>query len=629
MDRNLVRPTLYGAATLSLVFLVDRPAHAYNWKTHVRMVEVAAQLMQPSSPYSTVAPSGVDPTQWANYISAINAGYTKLGVLQSALPNSGTENAAVCNYGPSDNMSDIPTVRIEDMTYLPIQGGQVIAGGSPVQYGGGCSELPIACSSDDNLRVGRILGWQGASVDDRLEDTVLWFKPTLAGGLGVADELASQFYQDAVGALVLPFVCLADLFSGNGCSFNQATNLANDSNPFELLEGAIPGAGAGTSYNYVGFWHFIDVAAGPGPFNNPRGMLYESAGPYAGIMSPIDVIIMAASDTIGWSVDASPSDGVNRYGALDQFHRSYPLWQAFTFGHIEFSPITNLAAYGWQQFVGNPKSALGLSWPLHAFGDAAEPQHVAGTTGWGHRPYEDEVDFLLDDQVLPPPTSCTLARASTTDETGGGYLDPDAAPVSPAQAARILLDGFNFWTTYHSQFAPGQVPIQQMITDLANQTLQLALVAEGNQVGSVYNDFASIVYQSGAPPIGNDTTAMGDADQMYSGQAAAMQSMIEIGTGAIIAFLTGASLTAQDPGTDGFQSCGIGDVYAADAGDGGGCEPPPGSTGTFFIDAGDLLCNGNCFSGQQCDTPCSVDDPCQGGAACANGCCVPPPPPNQ
>jgi len=235
MDRNLVRPALCGAATLSLVVLVDGPAHAYNWKTHVRMVEVAAQLMQPSSPYSTAPPSGVDPTQWQNYISAIRAGYTKLGVLQSALPDAAPENASVCNYSPSDNMSDIPNVRIEDMTYLPIQGGQVIAGGSAVQYGGGCSELPISCSSDDNLRVGRILGWQGASVDDRLNDSVLWYKPTSALGLGEADKLASTFYQDAVGALILPFVCLADLFSGSGCSLNQAENLANEYNPFELL----------------------------------------------------------------------------------------------------------------------------------------------------------------------------------------------------------------------------------------------------------------------------------------------------------------------------------------------------------------------------------------------------------
>jgi hypothetical protein len=633
--RNLVRPALCGAATLSLVFLVDAPAHAYNWKTHVRMVEVAAQLMTPNSTYTAgAAPSGVNATQWQNYITAINNAYTKLGVLQSALPNAGTENATVCNYNAADNMSDIPNVRIEDMTFLPIQGGQVIAGGSQVQYAsGGCSELPIACSSDNNLRVGRILGWQGASVDDRLNDTTLWIKLTQAGGLGLADKLLSDFYQYSVGALILPFVCFADFLSGKSCSFNQAENLANETNPFELLEGAIPGLWPGTSYNYVGFWHFIDVAAGPGQFNNPRGMLYESAGPYPLIMSPIDVIIMAASDTIGWSIDAKESDGVSRYGQFDTPPvRSFPLWQAFPYGHIEFSPVSNLAAYGWQQFVANPTSALGLSWPLHAFGDAAEPQHVAGTTGWGHRPYEDEVDFLLDQNVLPPPTSCTLALVSDNNESGGGSLDPDAPPVSSAQAARILLDGFNFWSTYQSQFAPGQVPVQEMITDLANQTLQLAFAAEGNQVGSVYNDIASIVYQSGAPPLvstGTVTTAEGDGDQMYDGQAAVMQSMIEVGTGAIIAFLTGASLTAKDPGTDGFQACVSGDVYSADAGNGdGGCVGPPTFSGSFFVDAGDQLCNGNCSSGGQCEE-CGGDASCEAGNECSNGCCQPTPPPLQ
>lgn len=601
MRTTVIRRAVMAACLVPAIALSADSAHAYNWKTHVRMVETAVQVMQPSTfPASTPAPSGVDPTQWSNYLTAIHGSVAKLQVLKSGLPNAGTESTGGCDYNPQDNMSEIPNVRIEDMAYLPLQGGQVVAG-SVLQGAGACSEAPIQCTADNALRVGRTLGWQGASADDHLNDTVLWNRPTSIIFLGAADTLATEAFDLIGGALLFPFVCVFELFSGGSCSVSQAVNLANQYNPITELAGLVPGIMgpfSGTDYNYVGFWHFVDAAAGSGMYNPTRGMLYESAGPN-GIPGAIDFGIMVGGDLIGLSLDASESDGVSRYGQYDAQHRDHPHWQASNIGHTEFSPISNMAMYGWQQYISNPNTALPLTWPLHALGDAAEPQHAAGTTGWGHRPYEDEVDNLLDAQLLPPPNTCTL----------GFLFDPLGITVvsDSGQPARILQQGFNFWNRYNSQFGTG-LPIQAMVIDEANQTLALA------NSGGVYNDAWSTEWHLGDK---------GDADEEYAGYGSAMKSMLEMGTGAIIAFLTAAAQQAKDPGVDTGQQC-IGTATFNDMT--GMCNPGGSVPGTFQSTGSTICASGSCGtdSGVECAVAdmCSDASPCQNSAQiCSDGCC--------
>jgi hypothetical protein len=278
--------------------------------------------------------------------------------------------------------------------------------------------------------------------------------------------------------------------------------------------------------------------------------------------------------------------------------RTNPQWQALALGHTEFSPISNLGYYGWQQFIANPSSAYALNWPLHAIGDASAPHHVAGTTAWGHRPYEDEVDDLLDTQLLPPPHSCTLMP---------GLEDASSPTMDPAQATRILTVGYGFWSKYQSQFGQNQLPFREMVLDEAQQAYALA------QAGGVYDDPASLLYL--VEPT--------DADRLYSGRADAMRPLLELGTGTMIAFLAGVAKTAQDPGANGSQTCPPGTLWDSSAAvcDATGSPPPSVNPGNPPI----TLVGGDDDGGGQAScsiATCSDSAPCASGFYCdASGCC--------
>jgi hypothetical protein len=521
--RFVLRAAIGTAALFSTVFSVNT-AHAYNWKTHSRMTEVAAEVMDPTFPLPPT-PAGVDPTQWNAYINDIHAGIVKYGLLKTGLGGAEHEETCSCNYRPTDNMSQIPYDRIKDMTYLPLQGGIAYAG-DWVENGMSCSEVPIdvnACPADATLRIGRVLGANGANADNHTQDTALWWRPTNALFAGEVKSIVTTALDYTAGAMLLPFVCLWDLFTGKSCDFSQAKDLATEVDPIDVVEGLIPGFFTHTSYDYVGLWHFVDVASpNPGSFNPTPGMLYTNAGPY-GQPGAFDVAIGAgAGSFLGMSLNADESDGVSRYGQFDATHRSKGQWQGLDVGMTEFSPIINMGEYGFTEWAKDATTAFPLTWVFHALGDAAEPQHVAGTTAWGHRPYEDEVDILLDGQLLPPPPTCAL-----------GFLEPGAGLLGNDQATRILLSGFQWWTKYRSQFHAGQAPIQAMVLDLAQQTFTLAMNAEGASPKSVYNDWASTVFLW-------DKSA---ADAMYQGSAAPMRAMLENGVGAMIAFLAGGADT--------------------------------------------------------------------------------------
>jgi len=615
MNKSFMRQSV-GAGLILTTVLGVSPAYAYNWKTHARVVEVAAEIMAPTFPNSTTAPSGVDQTQWTAYLAAINGAAVTLPVLNSGLGNAGKEQG--CGYRPEDDMTQIPKTRIQDLDYLPREGGTVL-NGSPAQYGGGCSEVAItpSCSFTDNpLRLGRVLGVQAATPDNHTEDTNCWFKPTNALGISMAVKAVSYAYDLAVASLVFPFLCLWSLFGGGDCDIHKALNVGEKINPVDTLWGAIPGFGGGESYDYVGFWHFVDVGAPvPGFYNGTRGMLYDNAGPNGGL-GAIDFAIMAAFDASGLSLRAGKSAGVDHYGQFDQVHRSHAQWQAFAVGHTEFSSLDELAQYGWTQFVANPTSAYGLAWPLHAFGDAAVPQHVAGTTGHGHVPFENETDALLDHQLLPPPNSCSLSFLT----------DFDAGTLDPAQAARILRIGFDFWSKYRSQFAPNNVPVRAMVQDLAQRTYALAT---GPQNSALFDDLASTVFHTadsvfcGNGCANNDTLRW--ALQRYGDKADLIPPYLEMSSGAIIAFLAGAALTAQDPGANPNRKCPAGKIFdlttqTCITGSGNPALPP----------APDLLLpdptaqgggSNACGGGQVCQlgTDCS-------SGICTNGCCGEAPP---
>lgn len=121
--------------------------------------------------------------------------------------------------------------------------------------------------------LGPTLGWHAQSIDGREVDTVFWVRPTNAGVAGLQKEMANRLIELGLGAVLLPFVCLAEVIFGDGCDADDAFDLAQRVNPITLIEGAIPGIGSISGPDYVGGWHFIDVGAIGNRYNDPRGML--------------------------------------------------------------------------------------------------------------------------------------------------------------------------------------------------------------------------------------------------------------------------------------------------------------------------------------------------------------------
>jgi len=76
----------------------------------------------------------------------------------------------------------------------------------------------------------------------------------------------------------------------------------------------------------------------------------------------------------------------------------------------------NLGYHGWRRWRDDPcKRIDNLHWPLHAIGDASCPMHALGTTGQGHRPFEDALAARLADLgVFPEADDASREEAFNT-----------------------------------------------------------------------------------------------------------------------------------------------------------------------------------------------------------------------
>lgn len=254
--------------------------------------------------------------------------------------------------------------------------------------------------------------------------------------------------------------CGVRLVFGDGCDLDDSYEFAKKYNLIDNIEGWIPGIGEVRSEMFTGLFHFVHIGAGINRFNDIRGMNHARAGAsYPGAM---DITILASSDVSGLSLNAYASDGDDRYGQYDKVSRTVAAWQAHTIGHLEWSPVDNLARYGWERFARDGFTrADALAWPLHAIGDVVEPHHVVGTSSWGHRPYEDIVDN--QEEVFFP-------------------LGGDARR---GQLERILVEGFRLWKRFRFE-----QNISSFIESLAAET-RTDVSLSGDWP---YQDWPSVVY---------------------------------------------------------------------------------------------------------------------------------------
>jgi hypothetical protein len=430
-----------------------------------------------------VLPPNGEAAAWAEYLAAVRAAPAKLAQLKTGLPTSTVDGGFNPIPGDSDDTTGYPysakspatcslfnnekrdlnrlnDFRIIDLDYFPKRKAEpcgLLKPEDDADRALGSVRTPARPDLVTERVTELVLGWHAGGVDDHLNDTALWVRPTLVGLYGLYFEAASWVWEVGVGTILLPFALLWSLFSGNDINLDSSYALARQYNPVDEIQGAIPGVGDIRSDDYTGLWHFESVDAGVHRFNDTRGMWYPGAGPdHPGAL---DVAILAFTQATGLSLNAHISEGPSNYGGLDRTHRTWPQWQAHSVGMLEWSPLHNLAAYGWNRFKSDPSNAVGLGWPLHAIGDASEPHHVTSTTAWGHVPYEKWVNGNLD--VYMPSGFDKSATVDTQDKMN-------------AQLADSLVAGFRWW----KQFKNGE-NMATLIHDLAADT-RAQIRAEGD-----------------------------------------------------------------------------------------------------------------------------------------------------
>jgi hypothetical protein len=293
------------------------------------------------------------------------------------------------------------------------------------------------------------------------------------------------------------------------------------------------------------------------------------------------------------------STGTTRFNVTDpgdgdqaSCERGRADWEFGTIGHTQFSPLDNLALYGWKRFAESEfLYDRDLGWPLHAIGDAVAPHHVAGTTGWGHRPFEDAAELHWPRIVF-----------LQTLETGDAKRR-----LQYEQLRRVLAWAFHYALVIDELRAErplgerqNVIPVRAFITQIGLDTL-----AETTEPGT------------GAPRWPFDPTISTPyiLDQNLKTQfltvvygtedgIARTRALLERGAGAAASFLSAVwPLTvATLPGA-------------------ARCDVAQPGAGFFQCGADSSCVGGCCVPDAICTLPCTTGDECDVGASCVNGCC--------
>ncbi len=517
----IARHRLTALTLLPLFALSVAPrAEAYNYDTHRRLVEIAVDIM--SHPPS----ASIGYTEHEQFVAAMKAAPDKLSYLLADIGTGAArtdnrpypfadEGANACqvfqgdasNGGRADDLSKLDAFRIREFRYWPDRGAKPCGLTLVDDAFRDSKEFKHPKEESPSAILGYVLGWHAGMIDDCVDDSVLWVRPTNAATLGEITAAMSYMWELGAGLILLPFACLYEAIWGDGCDWKDGGDAARSVNPVEWITGMIPGAGNIKGTDYTGLWHFIHMESiTKGDYNDNPGMHYLWAGEdFPGLL---DWGIFVGAAASGLSLNAEASDGDDHYGQYDRTWRAWPSWQAMHIGHLEFSSLDNLAQYGWDTYrQSGYAGALGLGHVLHALGDAGEPHHVTGTTSHGHRPYEDFVQQHSEELMGRP------------------YATPNESTEFEVHAANVA---YSYWKS----FKDGH-DVRALVTQLAKSTS-----AEWGEWAD--EDIASYNYwdAEGEPDEAADKQA---AIDVYLGEEAKMRDRLAYSVGAIIAFLTEAA----------------------------------------------------------------------------------------
>ncbi len=516
---------------LTAVLVLSTEAGGYNATTHLDMVDMAYQIMKSSTqddPDFRLGPSenAVTP-EWAAFRTSMQKAVKFWQNQPAGLP--APKNPSSTNdYVPGQLMKEVSN---------PV---------TPYWISGtGDADNPETAGGDNT---GTVLGFWAQHIDDLVDDTHLWLRPTssAAFGGGWVKDLFNDLLDSVATSAIAPLVCLLNLLQGDFDCWDDAKKAGKDLNQFDNLDGLLPGVGDISNTDWVGVWHYIQMSGQTHDFDDRPGYLLDETGPSA---SAIDMAITILADTTGLSLNHGASDGPHKYTITSgDLHpktvtRSKGEWQYPTIAHLAFEPLDNLAQHGWAKWK-DTKSTHFLGYPLHAFGDAVAPHHIGGSPGWGHRPYEDAVEqhwlwirFVRLPSDPKPPLGDEAVLAVTP------LVDSPNFVAQKQQGNQILRKalGYRKFILDWRKANPGQghdVPVRDLVTRIAKEAHDYSMM-RFTSVTWPYLDLASIVYHFDTKEKGTSLyTEFTDADAL-------VRPLLEEGIAAMIAFLTSAPEAAQ------------------------------------------------------------------------------------
>jgi len=474
--------------SILLIALVIWPAglHAHNYGYHDSMTDLSFQIMlalAKGDPRFT-RPASVSPSDWAAFISAVKAAVPRLQRMPSGLPVRTLVCVQAVDGGSNTVSSSWSTTSLGKVQHAVSSSYLSNSSDCGVGYGyapGGVYDAINPAASRDFS--GTVLGLWAGRPDDEVDDTHLEIRPSNALGLGFLKDKINDFINMGLAALLIPFVCLVEcIFGGcDGCD-TDAKNLGDDANVLDDIEELIPGIGDISGTDWTGVWHHINLfPVATNEFDNHQGLLTEAA--FGGAPDPVEILLMAISDATGLSVNPDDSQGVSRYqitnggdGHPDTLKRDDGDWLLTTWVHVPFEPVDNLGMFGWTEFKKDTtRTAKFLGCPLHAIGDATVPMHVAATSGWGHRPYEDAYDNLWPKlRHMGEPTEIRFAQQSL-----------EAA----VRWRKFVLD----WRAAHPQSST-DTPVRDLVTAIAKRTFDRAMANLATTPDWPFNPLMSTSY---------------------------------------------------------------------------------------------------------------------------------------
>jgi hypothetical protein len=542
------KTTLVAAAVALLVFAETVPAFAYSGSEHIRFPDQAYQLMNVmrrgpfyaekarrlkplgTFPPLTQRPPSVPASEeatWQRFITAALAAPAKLDNVRIDLtnPHRTTQDCGgVFAALPPPPGTSFAQCRAGEISFAPRRGW----GDNPnecylrrgYRFGGADQDptSPMATPFFQELPsnyTGSALGVWATRPDDENSDSQMFIRPTNLFFLGNVKELAIQILDVGLLVVVAPIACLGALFAGEADQcISDSIEAAHGVNLVARLDDLVLYVEANTvgqkditlpGASFPGLWHFINPRM-PGRFNALSGMQLTRA--LNSNPDSFDASIVAVADLTGLTLNPFDSTGVERYGAFaENSLRTTSDWGSFSFAHVEFEPLDNLAQYGWSTFLGNG-GARGLGWVLHAIGDAVQPHHTIGTLGWGHAVWEKYANL----------------RWQTV-------LQENNLPAHYPNFLASLVHAYRYWKVMDavpSTPNPNQM-IETLIETIANDTRNLPFATEGR------------AFQSGISMDWFFDSDDGQAFVAYDTEQASLGDLMQRGIGASLAFLAKAA----------------------------------------------------------------------------------------